>query len=51
MDTTKLMPVAIGAAIAYAIYKMAPNAAVKTASLGLLAVIVAKQVPYLQDAI
>ena len=51
MDTTKIMPAAIAAAICFGIYKYVANPAVKTAALGALGVIVAKNVPFVQDAL
>jgi hypothetical protein len=42
---------AIAAAVALAVYKFAPNAAVKSAAVGVLGVIVAKNVPFIKDAI
>ena len=51
MDFSKYVPAAIGLAIAYAAYKYGPNATVKAAALGVAGVIVAKQLPYVQDAL
>lgn len=51
MDTTKLVPMGIALGIAYAISKFSSNAMVKAAAYGVAGVIVAKQVPYLKDAL
>jgi hypothetical protein len=48
-DVQKLMPLAIAAAALYAAYKFAPNAAVKTAVLGVAGVLAARQMPYLKE--
>ena len=42
---------AIAAAVAFAVYKFAPHPAVKSAAVGVLGVIVAKQVPFVKTAI
>jgi hypothetical protein len=49
MDVQKLMPVAIAAGLLFAAYRFAPNAAVKTAVLGVAGVVAAKQLPYLKE--
>ena len=49
MDSSKLMPLAIAGAILYAAYKYGPPA-VKAMALGVGGVIIAKQIPYVQDA-
>lgn len=51
MDTSKLVPLGIALGICYAVQRFAPNQAVKAAAIGVAGVIVAKQVPYLQDAL
>lgn len=51
MDTAKLVPLGIALGICYAISKFSPNAMVKAAAYGVAGVIVAKQVPYLQQAL
>lgn len=48
MDYTKL---AIGLAIAYGAYKFAPNDHVKAGAIAVGAIIVAKQIPYVKDAL
>lgn len=47
----KYMGTAIAAGLAFAVYKFAPNAMVKTAALGVLGTVIAKQIPYVQDAL
>lgn len=47
----RLMSAAIGLGICYAAYKFVPNSMAKTAAIGVGATIVAKQLPYLQDAL
>jgi xanthosine utilization system XapX-like protein len=51
MDTSKLMPAAIALGICYAVAHFAKSAHVKAAAFGVMGVIVAKQVPYVQDAV
>lgn len=51
MDTTKLVPLGIALGICYAVAKFSPNAMVKAAAYGTAGVIVAKQIPYLQEAL
>ena len=51
MDTSKLVPVGLALGILYALTKFAPNQMVKAAALGVAGVVVAKQVPYLKDAL
>lgn len=51
MDTSKLVPAAIALGIAYAISKFSSNAMVKAAAYGVAGVVVAKNIPYLQDAL
>lgn len=46
MDYTKL---AISAGILYAVWKFAPNAAVKGGAVSIAAVIAAKQIPYVKE--
>lgn len=47
----KLMGAAIALGIVYAAWRFAPSAAIKAAALGVGGVIVAKQVPYVRNAI
>ncbi|MCM2250839.1 MAG: hypothetical protein NDJ19_00630 [Ramlibacter sp.] len=51
MDSAALTKAAIGLGIALAVYKFVGNAAVKAAALGVAGIIVAKQIPFVQDAI
>lgn len=46
-----LMPTAIALGLCYAAYKFAPNAMAKSAAVSIGAVVLAKQVPYLRDAL
>lgn len=50
MDTSKLMSIAIAAGIVWAAYKFG-NGPVKGAALGVAGVIVARNVPYVQDVL
>lgn len=50
MDTSKLMNIAIAAGIVYAAWKYG-SGPVKGAALGVAGVIVAKNVPYVQDVL
>lgn len=51
MDTTKLVPLGIALGMLYAISKFSSNQMVKAAAYGAAGVIVAKQVPYLKEAL
>jgi hypothetical protein len=51
MDTTKLVPAGIALAICYAVSKFVPNPMVKAGAYGVMGLIVAKQVPFVQDAL
>lgn len=51
MDTSKLVPAAIAVGILLAVAKFVPNQMVKAGALGAAGVIVAKQIPYVQDAL
>lgn len=51
MDTTKLMPSAIALAILYGVSRFVPNQMVKAAAYGAMGVIVAKQLPYVKEAL
>lgn len=50
MDTTKLMSLAITAGILYAAWKFGP-AEVKGMALGVAGVMIARQIPYVQNNI
>lgn len=51
MDTAALTKAAIGLGIALAVAKFVSNSAVKAAAYGVAGIIVARQIPFLQDAI
>jgi len=51
MDTSKLLPQAIALGICFAVAKFVPNAMVKAGAYGVMGVIVAKNVPYVNKAI
>jgi len=51
MDTAMLMKLGISAGILYAVYRFAPNAAVKGAVLGVAGVMVAKNTPVVNQYI
>ncbi|MES2482975.1 MAG: hypothetical protein V4609_13330 [Pseudomonadota bacterium] len=51
MDLSKFSGTAIAAGIAFAVYHFSKNTMVKTAALGVLGTVVAKQIPYVQDAL
>ncbi len=51
LTTAEMTTVGIALAICFAAYKFLPNAAMKAAALGIGGVVIAKQVPYLSDAL
>lgn len=51
LTTTQITRMGMALAICAAAYKLIDNGAVKTAAVAVAAVIVAKQVPYVQDAL
>ena len=51
LTTSELTKIGIALAICYGVYKFVPHAAAKAAALGVAGTIVAKQVPYVQDAL
>lgn len=51
MDMTKLVPTAIALGICYAAAHFVKNPMVKAAAYGAMGVIVAKQVPYVKEAL
>ena len=51
MNTEILKKTAIALLAVYAVYRFVPNQAVKAAALGVVGTIVARQIPYVQDAI
>jgi hypothetical protein len=51
MDMNKIKALGIGLAIVYAVYKYGKGDAVKAAALGVGGVMVAKNVPFVRDAL
>lgn len=51
MNTAQLTKAAMGAAIAFAVYKFVDNTLVKSAAIGVIGTIVAKQLPIVRDAV
>lgn len=51
MDQSALVKVGIALGIVWAIYKFGPGSAVKAAALGVGGTIVAKQIPFVRDAL
>lgn len=51
MDTSKLMPAAIALGICYAAAKFSSNSMVKAGAYGVMGIIVAKQVPFVKEAL
>ncbi len=51
MDTSKLVPAGIALGILYGITHFVKNDRVKAACFGAMGVIVAKQIPYVKDAL
>lgn len=51
MNSDVLMKLAIGGAVLFAVYKFAPNQAIKAMALGAAGVAVAKQLPYVKDVV
>lgn len=51
MDQAALIKLGMACAIAYGVYHFSKNMAVRGAALGVLGTIVAKQVPYVKDAL
>ena len=50
LTTSEMTTIGIALAVCFAAYKFLPNAAAKAAALGVAGVIVAKQIPYVKDA-
>lgn len=48
---SKYVGAAIAVGAAFAVYHFAKNTAVKTAALGVIGTVIAKQLPYVQDAL
>lgn len=51
MDTSKLLPAGIALAILFGVSRFVPNQMVKAAAFGAMGVIVAKQIPYVKEAL
>lgn len=51
MNTAALTKIAISLGVMYAAYRFIPNQQAKAASLGVMGVIVAKQIPYVQQSL
>jgi hypothetical protein len=51
MDTSKLVPAGIALGICYAAAHFIKNPSIKAAAFGAMGVIVAKQIPYVKDAL
>jgi len=51
MDPKALVPIGIALGICYAVQKFAPQQWVKGAAVGVAGVVVAKQIPYLRNAL
>jgi len=51
MDQQALIKLGMACAIAYGVFHFAKNSAVKGAALGVLGTIVAKQIPFVQEAL
>ena len=51
MNQAAMMKTGIALAIVFAVYKFVPHQAVKAAALGVGGIIVAKNVPYVKDAV
>ena len=51
MTSAQMTKIAVALAICFAAYRFIPNASAKAAALGVAGTIVAKQIPYVQDAL
>lgn len=51
LTTSQLTKLGIALGICYGVYKFVPSPAVKAAALGVAGTIVAKQIPYVSDAL
>lgn len=51
MDVKALIPAGIAVAVCLAVSKFVPNQMVKAAALGVAGVVVAKQIPFVKDAL
>lgn len=51
LTSNKWVAIGIGLGICYAAYRFGPNQAVKAAAMGVIGTIVARQVPFVRDAL
>lgn len=51
MSQSEMMKTGIALAIVYGVYKFVHNPAVKAAALGVGGIIIAKNIPYVQDVV
>ena len=51
LTSSQLTKIGVALAMCYAAYRFIPSAAAKAAALGVAGTIVAKQLPYVQDAL
>lgn len=51
MNTEQMKKIGIALAAAYAVYKFGKGEAMKAAALGVAGVVIAKQIPMIQDAL
>lgn len=51
MNQSDLMKLGAALGVSFAIYKFVGNSAVKAAALGVMGTIVAKQIPYVREAL
>lgn len=51
MDQATLIKLGMAVGITFGVYKFVKNQAVKAAALGVLGTVVAKQIPYVKDAL
>lgn len=51
MNAASLTKIAIALGITYGVYRFVPNASAKAAAMGVMGVIIAKNIPYVNQAI
>lgn len=51
LTSSEMTKIAVALAICYGAYKFIPSPAAKAAALGVAGTIIAKQIPYVQDAL
>lgn len=51
LTSSEITKIAIALGVCFAAYKFLPHSAAKAAALGVAGTIVAKQIPYVQDAL